>query len=121
VPLNLSSSEKFILFAVQQQRTRIRNGEAKPLKTVDVHTGTTRRFAFYRIRDQNASPLVTKADEDAIDAAIRSFAAFERRRGVVLSAQEQPVQVGNFLLQKTDPKSSHSSWTHLKRGFDWND
>jgi hypothetical protein len=69
---------------------------------------------------QAPSQTITKVGEDAVVAALGSLTTFERRRGAVISADEQPVLVGTFLLQEVgESRSNYSYWTHLKRGFDW--
>jgi hypothetical protein len=102
--------------AATRQRTRIRNGEVESFERRMVDAETIRAFTFYRA-DPSKSQSGTIADDEAMFAAIRSIMVFERRRGDVIAADEQPVLVGNFLVQMTE--DSGFGWKHLKRGFDW--
>jgi hypothetical protein len=49
-----------------------------------------------------------------------AFFAFERQRGQVLVAAEQPALVGPVLAQEDETKREDAcrNWTHLRRGFD---
>ena len=62
-------------------------------------------------------------EKDAlIGLVLESIFAFERARGAVLLANEQPIKVGDIALVQEDETartSSGSRWTHLRRGLDW--
>jgi hypothetical protein len=119
MPLSLSVDEKAALLSATRERRRILNGEVESFKKTEVDAGKIRTFAFYRA--DLAKPQPGKnADDEATFAAVRSIMVFERRRGEVIAADEQPVLVGNLLVQMTEDKGlPYHGWKHLKHGFDW--
>ena len=67
-------------------------------------------------------PPGSGVDRSDVNILFQSIISFEKNRGAVISAKEQPVLVGNILVQEDESKrkSSYNEWIHLKRGFDWN-
>ena len=101
-------------------RHRIGAGAVKFFSEHSIQTGPIRIFAFYR--PDPFADLVTKVPpkKEAEDTLL-SIIRFEQRRGSLLSAEEQPIMVGNFVVQERSDqrRSDFLRWTHLKRGFDW--
>jgi hypothetical protein len=95
-------------------RERIRTKKLGSISKHEMDTGPVRTFAFYPTRDGQ-----TSTQESALNI-LASIAAFERRRGGVLSAQEQPVLVGDVFVQEAEiARFPYLRWTHLKNAFDW--
>ena len=97
-------------------RTLIRNGAIEKIATIEVDTGPIRTFEFYWPDPR----LKSAADEKTIQAVLTDITSFERRRGAVISANEQPALVGDLMVREAgDRRQPYNSWTHLKRAFNW--
>jgi hypothetical protein len=101
----------------ERERARIRTGDNKSFTAITIETGPVRTFAFYWVEPTKQN----RVSEEMVSAVVESIGSFERRRGVVISAKEQPVLVGwNILVRESaEPQRTYVAWSHLKRGFDW--
>jgi hypothetical protein len=112
-----ASSPPLTAFTPREQediRDRIRTKKLESITNLKIDTGPARIFALYPTRSGQT------AAKETYDNIVTSIAAFERQRGAVLSALEQPVLIGDVFVQETEgAKFPYLRWTHLKRGFDW--
>lgn len=109
---------------VEANRKLILETKATPIVKVRVDTGAERLFLLYwdSIGTIQHEPIIKDGLANiVIESVIDSITQFERRRGAILLASEQPVLVGDILAQanETDRKFSYLRWTHLTSGFDW--
>jgi hypothetical protein len=99
-------------------RASIRDGAARSIGTIEVHTGPIRTFEFYRANPKQTGQSVL--DDENTKAVLTSITSFERKRGAVMSANEQPVLVGDVMVREVaERQQPYTDWTHLKRGFSW--
>jgi hypothetical protein len=97
-------------------RALIRDGAAEKIATIEVESGPIRTFELYWATPKKKMV----ADEDVTRAVLTSLWSFERRRGAVISANEQPVLVGDVMVRESvERRRPYGSWTHLKHGFYW--
>ena len=96
-------------------RERIHAKKLESIYQFEVDTGPIRTFAFYpTMAGQPSTPQQT------VSNILESIMNFERRRGIILNAQEQPLVVGDVFVQEVEkPQYGYRRWTHLKHGFDW--
>jgi hypothetical protein len=101
---------------------RLKGRTDESIARIEVDAGPHRTFSFYQIPlGGNQQGRTVAKDDPVINAAMGSIFKFEKRRGAVLSAGEQPVLVGDLVVQEDEAerKYSFASWAHLARGFDW--
>src|SRR5262245_44842910 len=98
----------------------IRDGKTNRLIKIEMDTGPHRTFSLYPSTPQQAKP--SNINDPLILSVIGSITSFEKSRGSVLAANEQPILVGNIVALEDATQRTHtySRWSHLKSGFDWN-
>lgn len=101
--------------AADPDRAQIRAGTLQPVGTRWLWTGTQRTFIVYL-----SSQTATSSDVDAAIAdGFANLKKWERRRGQLLLASEQPAQVGTILfLEATPRRFTQFGWTHLNHLYD---
>lgn len=113
-----SGAERIVAQQLAIARAHVRMGDTGVATTIQADTGPVRTFTLYwadgRANDEEVG-------EDTRKTVLSSLAAFEKKRGSVLNAGEQPLLVGPFLVQEAEDKREQTwrSWTHLTRGFDY--
>ena len=99
-------------------RALVSQGAASTIANIDVEMGPIRTFEFYWANPK--TPASKPPDEEMVADVLTSITEFERRRGAVISAREQPVLVGDLVvLEAGERKQPYRTWTHLKHGFHW--
>ena len=103
----------------------ISNGgvQSNAFKKINLNTGPQRTFVFYQMPSEyrQGRPAPNENDEAVVALIGNSFILFDKSRGAVLLAKEQPILVGDVLVEEIegDRKFSFRPWKHLTRGFDW--
>lgn len=95
--------------------------------TYELEMGPVRTFNLYQYPQVQQKGESVDGESEVADPSNEIFTSivkFERRRGSVLLAEEQPILVGGILVQEDIAArnpwgGSQRSWTHLARGFDW--